>query len=283
MKDLKAANVIVTGASRGLGVRIAKHFAEAGANLALVARNAEALNALASELSRHGTKNVALAADLGDATGHESLIARAEAALGPIDVLVNNAAVESNSAFVDFAPERIEEMVRLDLLSPMLLTRALLPRLVARKRGHIVNISSLAGKSATPYNTTYSAAKAGLVLFSQSLRGELRDSGVGVSVICPGFISDVGMFADKAEQHQVRAPSAAGESSPDKVAAAVLRAIRDDRAEILVTPGPMRLLQAFNQLAPELFSSLTARLGVTEVFRRVALAERGSAGESGQA
>jgi short-subunit dehydrogenase len=274
MKSLKGRTVILTGASRGLGERIARSFAKAGANLVLVARNQAALESLAQELTQGGTKNLVIAADLNDFGTHQPLLDRAEAELGPVDILVNNAALDGQSVFAEFPPERIEEMIRVDLLSPMLLTRALLPRLLARKSGHIVNIASLAGKSATPFDTTYSAAKGGLVLFSHSLRAELRGSGVGVSVVCPGFISDVGMFADVSRQHGVRAPRVAGESTPARVAEAVLRSIRDDRAEILVNPGPMRLFQAINQLAPELFSALMTRIGVTGVFRHVALAAR---------
>jgi short-subunit dehydrogenase len=276
MRELTGCNVIVTGASRGIGERIARAFARSSANLALVARDARALESLASELSGSGIKCVALAADLADFSTHQQLLDRAEAELGPIDILVNNAALDGHSVFAEFPGARIEELLRVNLTAPMLLTRALLPRLIARKHGHIVNIASLAGKSATPFDTTYSASKGGLILFSHSLRGELRSQGVGVSVICPGFISDVGMYADVSRKHGVRAAKVAGESSPEAVAQAVLRAIREDRAEILVNPGPMRLLQAFNQLAPELFSALSGRLGVFGLFHHVALAQRGS-------
>lgn len=280
MRELKGRNVLITGASRGIGERIARAFAGAGANLALVARDASALEKLATELSSSGVRSVALPADLADFDAHQPLLDRAEAELGPLDVLVNNAALDGHSVFAEFPAQRIEQLLRINLTAPMLLTRALLPRLVAKKSGHIVNIASLAGKSATPFDTTYSASKGGLVLFSQSLRGELRDSGVGVSVVCPGFVSDVGMYADVSRQHGVRASRVVGESSPEAVAQAVLRAVRRDVAEILVNPGPIRLMQALNQLSPELYLAVTTRLGVPRLFQRVALAQRGSDGET---
>ena len=107
---------------------------------------------------------------------------------------------------------------------PMLLTRLLLPSLLARGRGHICNIASLGGKTPTAYDVSYAAAKAGLVLFSKSLRDELRGTGVGVSLVCPGFISDIGMFADKTAAYGLRVPRTAGTLKPDQVASDVIDA-----------------------------------------------------------
>jgi len=274
--ELKGKNVVVTGASRGLGVHIARTIAERGVNLALVARTAGPLEALASELGRAGVRAVAVATDLGDTAAYPSLCDRIESALGPVDVLVNNAAIEANSRYAEFPPERIEEMIRLDLIAPMLLTRALLPRLLQRKSGHIVNISSLAGKMASPWDVTYAAAKGGITLFTLSLRAELRGSGVSCSVIAPGMIAE-GMFAAKQRDHGVKAPAIAGISSPGAVARSVVKAIEHDRAEILVNPGPIQLFNLLAQAAPDTMSRFFMKLGVSEPFRAVAEAERGNA------
>ena len=199
--------------------------------------------------------------------------------LGPVDILVNNAALEANSAFADFAPERIEELVRVDLIAPMLLTRALLPRLLARGSGHIVNIASIAGKSATAYNVSYAAAKAGLISFSLSLRAELHKTGVSASVICPGFISDAGMYAAKVALTGRPTPKLAGESSPARVAASVVKAVVHDRAELIVSPGPFRSLLAINQFFPDFMSFMARVSGVTDVFEAVIAAEKRAASQ----
>jgi len=277
MRQLQGKNVIVTGGSRGLGTYIARAFAAKGAHVAVVARNVAALQQVASELRTQGVRAVGIAADLGDVSGYPTLLDRVERELGPVDILVNNAALEANSAFADFAPERIEELLRVDLIAPMLLTRALLPRLLARGSGHIVNIASLAGKSATAYNVSYAAAKGGLVLFSQSLRAELHKTGVSAAVICPGVISDGGMYAEKRALTGKPTPKLAGESSPARVAASVIKAIVSDRAELIVSPGPIRSLLALNQFFPDLMGYMARASGVSGVFEAVVAAEKQAA------
>jgi short-subunit dehydrogenase len=274
MDQLRGRNAIVTGASRGIGVYIARALASKGVNVALSARTTQPIEALASELARTGVRSLAIAADVGVAADRDALLRQAAAVLGPIDILVNNAALEENLAFVEFPPESIERMLEVDQIAPMLLTRALLPSLLERKTGHVVNIASLAGKSSTPYNTPYSAAKGGLILFTHSLRAELRGSGVSASVVVPGFIKETGMFAEKTREHGVDASALAGSSYPEAVARAVVRCIEKDLLEIIVAPGPMRLSQAFNQLFPEAFAWFLARAGIMEPFKKVAAASR---------
>lgn len=281
MKELKNRNVLLTGASRGIGVYIARALASAGMNLVLVARSAEPIETLARELAATGVKTLALPADVGIEAALTDLVQRAQSEFGTIDVLVNNAALETNAAFVDFKPADLEQMVHVDLVAPMLLVQKVLPGMLERKSGHIVNIASLAGKSATPYNVPYSAAKGGLIAFTHSLRAELRGSGVSASVVCPGFVSEAGMFATKKRLHGLQEPKSLGSSAPEEVAGAVLRAITDDTLEILVNPGPMRLMQAFNQLFPEVGGWVVNRLGVGEMFRKVAAGERRAQSSNG--
>jgi short-subunit dehydrogenase len=270
MQKLAGRNAIVTGASRGIGVYIARALAAQGVNLVLSARSLESIESLAAELVQTGIRAIAVRADVAIAAQREVLLQRAEAELGAIDVLVNNAGLEANAAFGDFSASDIEQMIQVDLIAPMLLTRLLLPSMLQRKTGHVINIASLAGKSATPFNVPYSAAKGGLILFTHSLRAELRGTGVSTSVICPGFISDTGMFAEKERDHSVDVPALVGTSKPDAVARAVIRALRKDALEIIVAPGPIRLLQAFNQLFPAAFAWFVMRVGAMDPFRKVA-------------
>ncbi len=274
MKELRGRTAIVTGASRGIGVHIARALSRAGVNLALVARTGEAIDRLAGELREAGVRAVALAADLSALEQLDALVLRAKQQLGAIDILVNNAGMDGIRFFLGESDAQTEQMVRLDLLSPMLLTRKLLPDMVSRKSGHVVNISSLAGKTAAPFSVTYSAAKGGLVAFTHGLRGELGGSGVSASVVCPGFVSGEGMFAKQEKAHGVRVSRFLGTSTPEDVAGAVLRALREDRAEIVVNPGPARLIQAINQLAPDTVACIQDRMGVNGMMRTLALAER---------
>jgi len=270
MHELRGRNAIVTGASRGIGVHIARALAAEGVNLVLSARTLEPIQLLAQELAGTGVRALAVRADVALAAERAELLQRAELELGAIDVLINNAALEANAAFSDFSIEQIEQMIQVDLVAPMLLTRLLLPSMLERKTGHVVNIASLAGKSATPYNVPYSAAKGGLVLFTHSLRAELRGSGVSTSVIIPGFISETGMFAEKERGAGVQASPLAGTCTPQAVASAVIRALRSDPVEIIVARGPMRLSQAFNQLFPAAFAWFVMRSGIMDPFRKIA-------------
>jgi uncharacterized protein len=255
--ELRGKNVLLTGASRGIGPVIAQVLAEAGARLVLVARNAEALERVAASVG-----GVAVPADLRS-HDYDGLVAR----VGPIDVLVNNAALDVQTHYVETTNAQISELLNVDLVAPMLLTKAVLPGMLARKSGQIVNIASLAGKSGTAFNALYSAAKGGLIAFSHSLRAELDGQGVGVSVVSPGFITEQGMFATKSAMMDNVMPSKLiGTSTPLQVAQAVRTAIEQNRSEIIVNPGPMRLLLALNQFMPTLMPSLTKRLGMNDLF-----------------
>jgi short-subunit dehydrogenase len=276
MKELKGRNAMVTGASRGIGVHIARALAREGVNLVLVARSADAIEQLSREFGASGVRAVAIPADLGDVAGLDALLSRAEADLGPIDVLVNNAGIDAMRSYPEESDADIEQMLRIDLLSPMMLTRRAVSRMLARgARGHVVNVASLAGKTAAPYMVSYASAKAGLVNFSLSLRDELRDRGIGVSVICPGFISEEGMFAQRAETTGARVSPLLGTSRPEQVAAAVVSALRENRAEVIVNPGPVRLMQILNQFSPDAMAFVQRHLlNLNTLTSSLALADK---------
>jgi short-subunit dehydrogenase len=210
-------------------------------------------------------------ADLSDLSRVDPLIDAVEAALGPIDVLVNNAGVESIGAFTTYTREELTSMVDVNLTAPLLLTHRLTPGMLERGRGHVVFIASVAGKVGPAFNEPYAATKAGLVGLTQSLRAEYLEAPIGFSVVCPGFIAGDGMYARMALQGH-RSNRMMGETTTEKIAEAVVRAIHEDRAEIVESGAPIRPMLALAQLAPGLVERLAPRFGVTELFRKVAVA-----------
>lgn len=273
MKNLQGGVALVTGASGGLGTHIARSLAREGMNVAVSGRREDALTRVAGELSAFGVKSVAVPADLSDLAQVDPLIDGVESALGPVDILINNAGVESVGAFTVYTREELTSMVNVNLTAPLLLTHRLTPGMLERGRGHVVFISSVAGKIGPAFNEPYAATKAGLVALTQSLRAEYLEAPVGFSVVCPGFIAGDGMY-ERMVQSGHRSNRMLGETTTEKVTEAVLRAIRDDRAEIVESGAPIRPMLALAQLAPGLVERVAPRLGITNLFRDVA-ADRG--------
>jgi short-subunit dehydrogenase len=268
VKKLRGKTALVTGASRGIGAHIARALASEGMRLVLAARSAEALEGIAAELRARGAEVVTIPADLARRDQIEALAERA----GGLDVLVNNAGLELAAAYHTVAPETIDELIAVNLTAPMILTRLLLPGMIARGGGHVVNVSSLAGLVGTPYGEVYCATKHGLVGFTRSLRAtaEAEGYGVGASVICPGFISDEGMFADAAGGAGVEAPALLGTSPPEAVAKAVVRAIVRDEPEVIVNGRPVLPMLLTQLFSPRMAPKIASRVGVVTLFRRLA-------------
>jgi short-subunit dehydrogenase len=262
MTDLQGKVALVTGASRGLGRLIARTLAEEGMKLVLAARSAPELETLAAEVG--GAKVVAT-----DVSRQEDL-ERLVAAAGDVDVLVNNAGIETVCAFDGIDVGEIRRMIEVNLIAPMALTRLVLPGMLARGRGHVVNVASLAGKAGPPLSESYAATKAGLIGFTQSLRASYEGTGVSASAICPGFVSGEGMFADRQRESGVKPPRLLGATTPDRVARAVVDAITDDAPEVLVTPGPARLMAAVTQLFPRLPGWMIRRMHLRDMYKQSA-------------
>ncbi|HEX4905613.1 MAG TPA: SDR family NAD(P)-dependent oxidoreductase [Acidimicrobiales bacterium] len=176
--DLQGKRVLVTGASRGIGREIAIACAQAGARVALVARNEQAIKELAAELG--GTAHPC---DLADPEQVRDLIARVESDGGPIDVLVNNAGLDAVGGLEQSSAAEVAELLHVNLLAPIELTRQVLPGMVTRKAGHIVNVSSFAAAAMFPGGTAYAASKAGLSNFTEVLRWELNGTGVDLTIV----------------------------------------------------------------------------------------------------
>jgi len=271
MRQLRGLTALVTGASGGIGKYIAVELARAGMNVVVSGRREDALAAAVAHLRDIGVRAETVSADLSDQTQVESLIDRSEAALGPIDVLVNNAGVEYVSAFAQSTPEELVSTISINLTAPMLITRHALPGMIDRGRGHIVFIASLAGKVGPAYQGPYAASKAGLVALTQSLRAEHRAAPVGFSVVCPGFVAGDGMYQRMVEVGAV-SNRLLGTTTNKKIAEKVVEAIRADMPEIVESGAPIRPILALSQLAPRLVDGVAPRIGATDVFRRAAAA-----------
>ena len=167
MRDLGGRNALVTGGSGGIGAYIARALARAGANVVVSGRREDALAGVVAELHELGVRADAVPADLHDLTQVDSLIDRSEAALGALDVLVNNAGVENAAEFARYTRDELTSMVDLNLTASLLLTHRVLPGMLERGRGHVVFMASVAGKIGPAYAAPYAATKAGRVAASR--------------------------------------------------------------------------------------------------------------------
>jgi uncharacterized protein len=178
---VRGRRVLITGASRGIGEALAHAFAAAGGAVSLVARSENALRAVAVELG--GSAHVA---DLSDPKQVADLVDRVESTDGPVDILVNNAAVESAVGFPDVSAEHLRTVTQVNYLAPAELCRQVVPRMLRRGGGHIVNMSSMGGCIAFPGNITYSASKAALSQFTAGLRADLRGLPIRTTLVALG-------------------------------------------------------------------------------------------------
>ncbi|MCA1840548.1 MAG: SDR family NAD(P)-dependent oxidoreductase [Actinomycetota bacterium] len=260
--ELKGKGVLITGASRGLGVEMARQFGKQGARLAIAARSKGELEQVASALQAEGISTTAIPTDVGDRSSLEALVAQATLNLGGIDVLVNNAGVEQVYDFEEMNLDLIEQIIQVNVTGLIALTRLVSPAMIDRRSGHIVNISSMAGLLPVPHNSVYSASKHAVVGFSRSLRLELAEHGVGVSVVCPGFVEG-GMF----ERWGRPAPSAAGAVSVDAVAKATVGAVINNSAEVKVNSALGKLGPVIHALSPSVSGGLIHRTGVAKFLK----------------
>jgi short-subunit dehydrogenase len=241
--DVKGKTVLVTGATGGLGRAIARALAACGATVVLSSRKGAELEALAASLD--GEDHRFVVADLAQAGAGEELIAAA----GEIDGLVANAGLSAGGRLEAFTDEELVTALHVNLEAPVRMAHALLPALVERGEGHMVFIGSLQSKAALPRSSVYSATKFGLRGFALSLREDARESGVGVSLVLPGFIRDAGIFADSG----AKVPAGmGGTSSPEEVGEGVVEAIERDRAEVQVAPLLQRLGTGIAHRNPQL-------------------------------
>jgi short-subunit dehydrogenase len=268
VEELRGRNALVTGAGGGLGGYIARALAAEGVNLALTDLPEASVDGLVAELRSRGVEVEQAPADLADADERERLASWAAESVGPLDILVNNAGVEFAGSFLRTTERELEASVAVNLLAVMDLTRIILPGMLERGRGHVVNIASLAGKASFPYLATYCATKHGVVGFTHALRAEHGTGPVGFSAICPGLVSRVGMFGRL--ESQIRAPRLIGTVPPERIGEAVLHAIRKNPPEVIVNSRPVRPLILLNAIFPRAAMRITRRKQFMELGRRAA-------------
>lgn len=223
-------HVVITGASAGIGAAIARAFAATGAHLTLVARRQALLDTLAAELN---TETHVVAADLSDPATAADWLPEAEAALGPVDVLINNAGMQVIGPTASIDIERAETSLRLNLLTPLRLTHAVLPGMIERGKGTIVDIASMAALAPTAGMTWYNASKAGLAGASEAMRGELRGTGVHVVTVYPGIIpTDMGTKGLKAYRPS-KMLAMQPQGTTDGLAQRIVKAVEKRRARVV--------------------------------------------------
>lgn len=242
--QIQGKRALLTGATGGLGRAIAKSLADGGATLVLSSRKPAELEQLAADLP--GAGHSVAVSDLAEPGAAERLATEA----GEMDILIANAGLPGTGVIEGFDTNDVQRAIRVNLEAPMILAQKLLPSMKQRGGGHMVFVSSLSGKVASPRASVYNATKFGLRGFSLALREDqiVDRTGIGVSLVLPGFIRDAGMFADGGAD----LPPGAGTGTPEQVGAAVVKAITHDRAEIAVAPPHMRVMSNFAHVFPQI-------------------------------
>jgi short-subunit dehydrogenase len=246
--EIAGARALITGASGGIGGALARRLAAEGAELILTGRRGDVLDALAAELDAQ-----AIVADLAEPDGPSGLLAQA----GRVDILIANAALGGSGRLATLDQAHVDRALAVNLRAPIALAKGLLPQMSERDSGHMVFIGSLQSKAATTGATVYCATKFGLRGFALALRAELAPTGIGVSVVLPGFVRRAGMYADSA----VTLPRGVGTRRPEDVAASVVKAIRENRGEVEVAPLSLRAGTLIAHVAPELAAHGVRLLG----------------------
>ncbi len=265
--DLKGKTALVTGASRGIGPYLGAALAGRGMDLVLTGRSGAELETVAAEQRKLGVRVLTVVADLLDDDARTLLIGAAEREFGGVDVLVNNAGGDPLRQFDEMSIEENESIIKLNLFAPIALSHLVLPGMLERGRGHIVNISAMAGRVGFPYTEAYAAAKDGLIGFSRVLRTDYRARGVSASVLILGAIAGAGQ--GQRTMDEMRMPKSAFMAPVGLVAKAMLKAIDKDKAEIVVQPGPGRMLRAVMDFYPGLGPWMNNQMGVNRTLREI--------------
>lgn len=259
--DLNNTWVVITGASRGIGVTIAEEFAKKKANLILVARSADGLKKTCDQVENLGGKAHAIPFDLEKISEIEILVEKINKLAPYVDVLVNNAGLEKYCFYTNYKLEDITSILFVNLIAPMELTRLLLPGMLNRRKGHIINISSVAGKLGEIYNTLYDTSKGGIELWTDALRQELYKTGVKVSSINPGAVRDAGMIYNIG----VNYPVLVGSCSTSDVANAVIKCTSKFKSRVFVNSLPIKPFIIISVMFPRIADTIFRWLGITKV------------------
>jgi short-subunit dehydrogenase len=248
---------VVTGATRGIGRAVVERLVGRGTRIGCIARSKEDLVALRQALAGQGAFEI-VAADVASRPEIESALEELSASLGPIEVLVNNAGVGLYGPVVRLDPADAERLLKVNYLGTLYTTCVLLPKMLERRHGHIVNVASIAGRLAAPFEAAYSASKFAVAGFSEALAIEAAPFGVKVSVVNPGPV-DTGFFSARGHPYERSRPRPI---PAPKVAEAVLGVLEHGGVEKTV-PGALRLAVAARELVPWFY-----RFGTRRAFER---------------
>ena len=246
----KNLTVIVTGASAGIGRLICQRLAAKKFNLVLAARSADKLAQLQAELSATGCECISVPTDVADPNGLEALVKAAVDRFGRIDVLVNNAGIECFAEFDQLPLEQILQTIETNLTGAIVLTRHVVPIMRQQGFGRIINMASAAGKHGPPFGAVYGATKAGLIAFTQGLRGELLPVGIAATAICPGFATGGAVYDDIIGATGKKTPTLMGGTTAEIVAKAVEKAIRTGQPEMIINFPALRPVFLIRDLFP---------------------------------
>jgi short-subunit dehydrogenase len=251
---LRGRTALVTGASAGIGAATARELARRGVRVALVARRIDRVEEVAAEFRREGGEAAPLAADLADPAAVAGLRERVERAVGPVDLLVQNAARGMFGAFAALDRERLRQVFELNVFAPVELTNAFLPGLRER-RGRVVFVSSVVAYRAPPWTGAYAASKAALNALAEALRFEVHPDGVKVIVVSPGLTATEFRAVAPSADGTRRPPPKRFAASPEAVARAIVRAAERGSREVVLGVGARSARRA-NQVAPGLVDAV---------------------------
>jgi uncharacterized protein len=230
LTDFHDRTALITGASSGIGELLALRLAAQGARVALTARRVDELEKVAERVRADGGEAIVLPCDVADRDAVYAAAERAEDALGGIDILVNNAGYGHHRTFLEWDVDDIERMMRVNYLGTVYWTKALLPRMVERRRGWLVFLASVAGRIAVPDESAYAASKFAMVGLAEALSLELEDHGIHVLTVCPGAIRTP-FFDEEALQRMPRT-SRRLMAEPEGLVDAIVSALRKGKREL---------------------------------------------------
>jgi len=251
---IEGMTALVTGASSGIGAALARDLAAAGAAVALVARGTDRLTELVAALPPG--RAAAFPCDVRDAAAVAATVAAVRQRFGAIALLVNNAGIGRYLSFLETSAEEVAAILETNLHGALHFTRAVLPEMLARRHGHVVNVGSIAGRIGSRNHTAYCASKFALAGFSESLAYELEGTGVGVTLVNPGIVDTA--FFDHASFAEFPGHARARAIRPEAVSRAIVRAVRRGRSEVTV-PATYALGTVLKAIAPGVFRRLMRR------------------------
>ncbi|NLU91108.1 3-ketoacyl-ACP reductase [Chitinophaga sp. Ak27] len=232
MESLKGKKALITGGGKGIGRALAIALAKEGVDIALMGRTAGSLEAVAKEVQANGVKAAYAVADVSDMAAVDTAVASLTKELGGIDILINNAGIAAFGGFLELTPTQWEQIIQVNLMGTYYVTRAVLPEMIARKAGDIINIASTAGQRGAPATSAYSASKFGLLGLTESLMLEVRKHNIRVSALTPSTIA-----TDMAKNLQLTDGNPEKVLQPEDLAELVVAQLKLNRRVLLKSAG----------------------------------------------